>query len=80
MAPKTYRDLSALGFVRSIFQGRRSRRLPLPGGQDKFSRGVIRQLGPVGVRFPEGSYLENWFRKGDFWCHPLEFLFYQPQK
>ena len=50
--------------------------MPLPGGQDKFSRGVIRQLGPVRVSFPEGSYLENWFRKGDFWCHPLEFLFF----
>ena len=27
-------------------------------------------LGPVRVSFPEGSWLENWFPKGDFWNHP----------
>ena len=42
-----------------------------PRGKEKFSRGVI----PVRGSLPGagGSYLENWFPKGHFWHHLLQF-------
>ena len=33
----------------------------------------------VRVSFPGESYLENWIPEGDFWHHPLEFLFFRPK-
>ena len=64
---------SSLGVCQKHFPRESGTKVVFPRGSGQvFQRGQ--------VSFPQGSYLENWFPKGDFWCHPLEFLFVQAQK
>ena len=57
------------GCARNIFQGSQGLKLSFQGDQGKFSRGVI----PVRTSLLVGSNFKNWFPKGFFWQHPLEF-------
>ena len=63
-----------MGCARSIFQGNQRLNLSFLGGQDKFSRGVMTVRASLG-KFSRGVIpIKLFFFKGDFWCHPLEFL------
>ena len=52
---------------------------PRGSGQVFQSHRGVMMVTAIRVSFPKGSYLENWFPKGDFWCHPMEFRFFQTQ-